>query len=128
MRNCPASPTPRPSRPTARRNALHEGPPIVHEDSVIGQNFSQSPAYSVDRDKDPGRLELSDQARSNIKHFVLDTNVLLHNPAALYLFDDNEVVIPFAVLEELDKFKGQNDDVGRNAREVIRQLDALRVR
>lgn len=71
---------------------------------------------------------MSEPARSHVKHFVLDTNVLLHNPAALYLFDDNAVVIPFAVLEELDKFKGQNDDVGRNAREVIRQLDALRVR
>jgi len=63
-----------------------------------------------------------------VKRFVLDTNVLLHNPRALYLFDDNVVVIPFAVLEELDKFKKGNDDVGRNAREVIRQLDRLRQR
>ena len=60
------------------------------------------------------------------KHFVLDTNVLLHNPAALFMFKDNEVVLPFTVLEELDKFKKQNDDVGRNAREVIRHLDRLR--
>lgn len=60
------------------------------------------------------------------KHFVLDTNVLLHNPASLFMFADNCVVIPFPVLEELDKFKKQNDDVGRNAREVIRHLDALR--
>lgn len=63
---------------------------------------------------------------SKIKSFVLDTNVLLHNARALYMFDDNEVVIPFAVLEELDKFKKQNDDVGRNCREAIRQLDKLR--
>ncbi len=61
-----------------------------------------------------------------VKSFVLDTNVLLHNAAALFMFDDNEVVIPFAVLEELDKFKKENNDVGRNAREVIRRLDALR--
>ncbi len=60
------------------------------------------------------------------KYFVLDTNVLLHNPASLFMFKDNEVVIPFTVLEELDKFKTQNDDVGRNAREVIRHLDRLR--
>lgn len=60
------------------------------------------------------------------KHFVLDTNVLLHNSAALRLFDDNHVVIPFAVVEELDNFKKNNDDNGRAAREVIRQLDALR--
>jgi PhoH-like ATPase len=75
-----------------------------------------------------------DQSRDNnavashIKHFVLDTNVLLHSPQALYLFDDNEVIIPFAVLSELDKFKKGNDDVARNAREVIRQLDTLRQR
>ena len=62
------------------------------------------------------------------KHFVLDTNILLHNPAALFMFADNEVVIPFAVLEEIDKFKKQNDDVGRNAREAIRHLDRLRAK
>lgn len=60
------------------------------------------------------------------KTFVLDTNVLLHNPNSLFLFDDNDVVIPFTVLGELDAFKKQNDDVGRNAREVIRHLDHLR--
>ena len=68
-------------------------------------------------------LEVSHEA---MKHFVLDTNVLLHNPAALFMFEDNEVVLPFTVLEELDTFKKQNDDVGRNAREVIRHLDKLR--
>lgn len=63
---------------------------------------------------------------SQIKHFVLDTNVLLHNPKSLYMFEDNVVVIPFTVLGELDKFKKNNDDTGRSAREVIRQLDRLR--
>ncbi|MEX1017180.1 MAG: PhoH family protein [Phycisphaeraceae bacterium] len=70
--------------------------------------------------------ESSSTALDPIKHFVLDTNVLLHNPASLYMFKEHEVIIPFAVLEELDKFKKQSDDVGRNAREVIRQLDTLR--
>lgn len=64
--------------------------------------------------------------RSLRKFFVVDTNVLLHNPDALFMFDDNEVVIPFTVIEELDQFKKNNDDVGRNARQVIRHLDALR--
>ena len=49
------------------------------------------------------------------KHFVVDTNVLLHNPNALFLFADNEVIIPFDVIEELDKFKTGSDDLGRNA-------------
>jgi PhoH-like ATPase len=60
------------------------------------------------------------------KHFVLDTNVLLHNPNALFMFKDNEVIIPFDVIEELDKFKAGTDDLGRNARTVIRHLDVLR--
>jgi PhoH-like ATPase len=61
-----------------------------------------------------------------MKHFVIDTNVLLHNPSAIFMFADNEVVIPFDVIEELDKFKGSTDDLGRNARTVIRHLDRLR--
>lgn len=60
------------------------------------------------------------------KHFVLDTNVLLHNPKSLFMFHDNEVVIPLVVIEELDKFKSNNDDKGRNARQVIREIDRLR--
>src|SRR4051812_13111487 len=60
------------------------------------------------------------------KTFVVDTNVLLHNPNAIFLFADNEVIIPFDVIEELDKFKTNTDDLGRNARTVIRHLDRLR--
>lgn len=70
--------------------------------------------------------EVTKGSKGTQKSFVLDTNVLLHNSASLFLFDDNEVVIPFVVLEELDKFKKSNDDVGRNARQVIRHLDKLR--
>jgi PhoH-like ATPase len=64
--------------------------------------------------------------KSSVKTFVLDTNVLLHSPVALDVFDDNQVVLPMAVLEELDKFKTQSSELGRNARETIRKLDALR--
>jgi len=67
-------------------------------------------------------------SETGVKHFVLDTNVLLHNPNALFVFKENHVVIPFAVIEELDKLKRQNDDIGRNARECIRHLDRLRSR
>lgn len=65
---------------------------------------------------------------TGIKHFVLDTNVLLHNPNALFVFQEHDVIIPFAVIEELDKLKRNNDDIGRNARECIRHLDRLRQR
>ncbi|MCK5844390.1 MAG: PhoH family protein [Victivallales bacterium] len=61
-----------------------------------------------------------------IKSYVLDTNVLLHTPESLLLFEDNNVILPMAVIEELDKFKSRHDELGRNAREVIRTLDHLR--
>ncbi len=60
------------------------------------------------------------------KTFVLDTNVLIHNPRALETFEDNTVVIPIGVIEELDTFKKYEDERGRNAREVARLLDGLR--
>ena len=60
------------------------------------------------------------------KYFVLDTNVLLHNSQAISSFADNVVVLPMTVIEELDKFKKNNDELGRNARSVIRALDTLR--
>jgi PhoH-like ATPase len=59
------------------------------------------------------------------KIFVLDTNVLLHDPNAMLCFDDNEVVLPITTIEELDRFKKQVDSIGRNARQVSRTLDAL---
>jgi len=62
------------------------------------------------------------------KYFVLDTNVLLHDPGALTSFADNEVVLPFEVIEELDKFKKGSDEINQHARQVIRMLDRLRTK
>lgn len=62
------------------------------------------------------------------KYFVLDTNVLLHNSEALSSFADNYVVLPMTVIEELDHFKSHGDELGRNARRVVRELDTLRVK
>lgn len=59
------------------------------------------------------------------KYFVLDTNVLLHDPAALFGFDDNIIVISPIVLQELDHLKSQNRSVSADARQVIRTLDKL---
>ena len=58
----------------------------------------------------------------SIKTFVIDTNVFIHRPDALLSFKDNEIVIPLAVLEELDNLKSYSDERGRNARQSIRFL------
>ncbi len=60
------------------------------------------------------------------KVFILDTNVLLNNPESIFKFDDNDVVIPISVIEEIDTFKKDQSETGRNAREVSRILDRLR--
>ena len=60
------------------------------------------------------------------KTFVLDTNVLLHDPQALTHFEDNAVVIPIEVVEEIDRFKRDPSEKGRNARQISRLLDGLR--
>ncbi|MBK8171680.1 MAG: PhoH family protein [Sandaracinaceae bacterium] len=60
------------------------------------------------------------------KTFVLDTNVLLHDPRAIYKFEDNDVVIPIHVIEEIDQFKKEMSELGRNARTITRILDELR--
>ena len=57
------------------------------------------------------------------KHFVLDTNVLLHDPQSMFCFQEHVVWIPVEVLEELDKFKSENTTRGANAREVHRKLN-----
>jgi PhoH-like ATPase len=60
------------------------------------------------------------------KNFVLDTNVLLHDPRSMFGFDDNDVVIPIYVIEEIDNFKRDLSTLGRNARQVSRYLDDFR--
>jgi len=60
------------------------------------------------------------------KNYVLDTNVLLHDARALYAFADNAVIIPIYVIEEVDTFKKDQSELGRNARQIARLLDTYR--
>ena len=59
------------------------------------------------------------------KIFVLDTSVILHDHNSVYSFDDNDVVIPISVLEELDHFKKGNDTINFEAREFARKMDSM---
>ncbi|GAB4372968.1 MAG: PhoH family protein [Deltaproteobacteria bacterium] len=61
-----------------------------------------------------------------IKNFVLDTNVLLHDPNALFKFQDNRIIIPITVIEELDRFKKDLNMLGRNARTASKFIDRKR--
>ena len=63
--------------------------------------------------------------RKKKKVFVLDTNVILHDSSCMYHFEDNDVVVPIAVLEELDQFKKGNETLNYHAREFVRALDGL---
>jgi len=62
------------------------------------------------------------ESPSEAKNFVLDTNVLLHDPGCLNRFTDNHLCIPADVLSELDKFKNEQTERGANARQVHRKL------
>ena len=66
-------------------------------------------------------------ASGNVKKtYVLDTNVVLHDPLAVYKFEDNAVVLPIFVIEEVDQFKKELSELGQNARHLSRILDELR--
>jgi len=61
-----------------------------------------------------------------VKNYIIDTNVLLHDPNSLLSFEDNNVLIPIEVIEEIDRFKRESSELGQNARSVSRMLDGFR--
>lgn len=67
----------------------------------------------------------SKSTKSLKKNFILDTNVILHDYKCIENFEENDIFIPFIVLEELDKFKKGNDQINYNARAFVRELDLI---
>ena len=61
-----------------------------------------------------------------MKNYILDTNVLLHDPDSLLNFEENSVLLPIEVIEEIDRFKRESSELGQNARAVSRMLDGYR--
>jgi PhoH-like ATPase len=61
-----------------------------------------------------------------VKNYIIDTNVLLHDPNSLLNFADNHVLIPIEDIEEIDRFKRESSELGQNARSVSRMLDGFR--
>ncbi len=120
-------------RPTSRKpdSRSRSEPAIPTAKKATGDSAAPKPARSAPPTTPPpvpAATPAPARQPGPVKHFVIDTNVLLHNPNALFVFQDNHVVIPFAVIEELDKLKRLDTDIGRNARECIRHLDRLRAR
>ena len=70
-------------------------------------------------------MKKSSTTKGVSKVFVLDTNVILHDHSCIRNFQDNDVVLPITVLEELDKFKKGNEEINYNAREFARELDKI---
>jgi len=94
---------------------------LTSEQPCLFENFA--PAQRLTPKKSRGR-----SGRGKIvtgKNFILDTNVLLHDPNCIQRFDDNHVWIPVDVLAELDKFKNEQSERGANARAVHRSLSKI---
>ena len=64
----------------------------------------------------------------SVKNYIIDTNVLLHDPNSLLSFKGNNVLIPIEVIEEIDRFKRESSELGQNARAVSRMLDGYRAK
>ena len=61
-----------------------------------------------------------------VKNYILDTNVIVHDPACFYNFEDNNVIVPMVTIEELDSIKNREGMVGYHARMAARELNTLR--
>src|SRR5690606_27555214 len=84
------------------------------------------PAHPGRKFLERGQIQTCYLLRRVRKVYVLDTNVLLHDPRAIFKFEDNEVVLPIYVIEEIDHFKRDMNELGRNARMLARFIDELR--
>ena len=85
------------------------------------------PSYKHDSEpaRQQGPRARKTKATGPAKLFVLDTNVLLHDPMCLFRFEEHDIFLPMIVLEELDSHKKGMTEVARNARQTSRSLDAL---
>ena len=93
---------------------------------VTSQSAAVEPAPSAAQ-RPAGAVARSKKAKLNgpAKLFVLDTNVLMHDPMCLFRFEEHDIFLPMIVLEELDGHKKGMTEVARNARQTSRSLDAL---
>ncbi|MEO6362554.1 MAG: PIN domain-containing protein, partial [Caldimonas sp.] len=123
----PASKRPRRSEPAAEATLVslsNEAPMPAAPPAVLISPTAVAPAPRPVREERP---QIARKARGNgpATLFVLDTNVLMHDPTSLFRFEEHDIYLPMITLEELDGHKRGMTEVARNARQVSRELDAL---
>ena len=115
--------------PKSRRNSVAiELLPVVAPATPVTPAHADSPLRRTGPAVETARAPLArkkTQASGASKLFVLDTNVLLHDPMCLFRFEEHDIFLPMVVLEELDGHKKGMTEVARNARQTSRSLDAL---
>lgn len=104
---------------------LHDGGAVVSAHRPAPQPAPAPAAPTPAPAPVPRARTRSPRGTGPVKLFVLDTNVLMHDPTCLFRFDEHDVFLPMITLEELDGHKKGMSEVARNARQVSRDLDAL---
>ena len=108
------------ARAPAQQAALLSTPPVVRPPAAVAPpTVAAAPAAA------PAPRPRKPRSNGPAKLFVLDTNVLMHDPMSLFRFEEHDVFLPMITLEELDGHKKGMTEVARNARQVSRDLDAL---
>jgi PhoH-like ATPase len=126
QRPAPATRTAPNLKPEAPAPAVRAAKPV----SPAAQAKADLPLLSMKAEAKPAtkaasKPERKPKASGPSKLFVLDTNVLMHDPTSLFRFEEHDVYLPMITLEELDGHKKGMSEVARNARQVSRDLDAL---
>ncbi len=93
--------------------------------SVAGPRVVEAPARAPAESASPKARVRTPRGTGPARLFVLDTNVLMHDPMSLFRFDEHDIFLPMITLEELDTHKRGMSEVARNARQASRELDAL---
>jgi PhoH-like ATPase len=125
-----AQAAPRASKKTLKPPPAEEpsGPPVAefYDGASAGAAVESKPAAKAAPPAEPRERKVRKPAHEGPpKLFVLDTNVLMHDPTSLFRFDEHDIFLPMITLEELDNHKRGMSEVARNARQVSRDLDAL---
>ena len=117
----PAPPAPAPAPGPGTQSV-----PVPTASPVVTARLAATPSAPAAREAErPARSKQAKKSSGPRKLFVLDTNVLMHDPMSLFRFEEHDVYLPMMTLEELDGHKKGMSEVARNARQVSREFDAL---